>query len=136
MKKIKSILIICLLVILCTSCKSSNLKSLSFSELNKKLDNKETFFFVIIQDGCQHCEKFVPVVEDVLDEYNLVGYKINITSLSEEDDDALFEMYGVNSTPTTIFIKDGKELSILQRIEGSVSSEKLINKLKANNYIK
>lgn len=136
MKKIKSILIICLLVILCTSCKSSNLKNLSFSELNKKLDNKETFFFVIIQDGCQHCEKFVPVVEDVLNEYDLVGYKINITSLSEDDDDALFEMYGVNSTPTTIFIKDGKELSILQRIEGSVSSEKLINKLKANNYIK
>ena len=136
MKKIKNILLICLLVILCTSCKSSNLKSLSLNELNKKLDNKETFFFVIIQDGCQHCEKFVPVVEDVLDEYNLVGYKINITDLSEEDDEALFAMYGVNSTPTTIFIKDGKELSILQRIEGSVSSEKLINKLKANNYIK
>ena len=136
MKKIKNILFICLLIILCTSCGSSNLKSLSYNELNKKLENKETFFFVVIRDGCQHCENFIPKVDDVLNEYDIVGYKINYSNLSEKEDDEFYNTFGVDSTPTTIFIKDGKEVSILQRLVGNVSKDKLISKLETNNYIK
>ena len=136
MKNIKKVLFLCLLIILCTSCKSSNLKSISYSELNKKLENKETFFFVVIRDGCSHCESFIPKVEDVLDEYNIIGYKINYTDLSEKDDEEFYNKFGVDSTPTTIFINDGYETSIMQRLEGNVSKDKLISKLKANNYIK
>ena len=68
MKYIKKIIFLFVLIILCTSCGSSNLKSISYSELNKKLENKETFFFVTIKDGCQHCEKYVPKLEEILDE--------------------------------------------------------------------
>lgn len=136
MKYIKKIIFLFILIILCTSCGSSNLKSISYSELNKKLENKETFFFVTIKDGCQHCEKYVPKLEEILDEYDIVGYKINYSDLSSEDDEAFYNKFGINSTPTTVFIKDGVEVSILQRIEGNVSKDKIISKLKVNNYIK
>lgn len=136
MKKIRNFILLCLLIILCSSCGSSNLKSISYSELNKKLNNNETFFFVVIKDGCPHCEKYVPKMEEILKENDIVGYKINYSDLTKEEDEAFYSKFGVDSTPTTIFIKEGKEISILQRIEGNVSEEKVINKLKQNEYIK
>lgn len=136
MKNIKKILLLIVLVILCSGCGSSKLKSLSYSELNKKFKNNDTFFFVVIKDGCQYCEKYVPKVEEILDEYDIEGYTLNYSDLSDEDEEKFYEEYGVDSTPTTIFIKDGKEISVLQRIEGNVSKELLVNKLKNNGYIK
>ena len=136
MKKVKYFLLLFLSVLLFTSCGSSKLVSISYSELNKKLDNKETFFFIVTRDGCSHCEDYIPKVEEILEEYDIVGYNLNFSDLSEEDDEDFYSKYGINATPTTVFIKDGKEISILQRIEGDVSKEKLILKLKNNNYIK
>ena len=39
------------------------------------------------------------------------------------------------STPITIFFKNGEEKTTATRIEGDVSEEKLINKLKTNGFI-
>lgn len=136
MKKLRNVLLLFLLVVLCSSCGSSKFKSISYSKLNDMLENKETFFFVVVRDGCQHCENYIPKVEEVLKEYDIVGYKLNYSDLSDEEDAEFFKKYGISSTPTTVFIKDGKEISILQRIEGNVSKDKLIDKLKKNEYIK
>ena len=135
MKKIKNILLIILIVFICSACSSSKLKEISYSNFKQKLDNKETFFLVVTRDGCQYCEKFVPTVEEVLSEYNVVGYNLNYTNLNDSDKELFDKEYDVTSTPTTIFIKNGEEMSVLQRIEGNVAKEKLINKLKSNGYI-
>jgi len=136
MKNIKRIILLIILVIFCSSCsESSNLKNLSYKDLQKKINNNDTFFFVVIKDGCQHCEGFTPKVKEVLDEYDIDGYTVNYTELSLEDNDSFYEEFGVDSTPTTIFIKNGKEISIRQRLTGNVSKEKLIDKLKTNGYI-
>jgi predicted bacteriocin transport accessory protein len=119
-----------------TSCGSSKLKDISYSELNKKLKNNETFFFVVTRDGCQHCEKYIPKVEEVLEEYDIVGYNLNYSDLSEEEDEEFYNTYGIGSTPTTVFIKDGEEETTATRIEGDVSVERLTDKLKKNGFIK
>lgn len=137
MKHIKKALLLVTIVIFCCSCSSNNrLKSISYSNLTEKIENNETFFFVVIRDGCSHCENFVPKVEEVLDEYNIVGYKLNYSELSKDEDELFYNKFGVDSTPTTIFIKEGKEVSLLQRIEGNVTKEKFITRLKNNEYIK
>lgn len=136
MKKLKLIIVLFISMFLFTSCGSSKLKSISYSELKDKIKNEETFFFIVIRDGCQHCEKFVPKVEEILEEYDIVGYKLNYSNLSEEEDEDFYNEYGISATPTTVFIKDGKEVSMLQRVEGNVSKEKFITKLKNNDYIK
>lgn len=137
MKNLKRIIFLIVIVFICSSCgQNSKLKNLSYKDLQDKLNNNDTFFFVVIKDGCQYCEGFVPKVEDVINEYGIDGYTLNYSKLSEEDDEKFYSEYSVDSTPTTIFIKDGKEISMLQRIVGNVSKEKLIGKLKSNNYIK
>ena len=138
MKYLKIIVLAIAFLVLLTGCetKDNYLKNISLKELNEKMDNKEEFFFVVTQDGCSHCEEFLPVLKEVLNENKIVGYDFNLTRLSDSDKDSFYEMFDIEGTPTTIFIKDGKELSIMQRIVGGLDKDKLIQKFKNNGYIK
>lgn len=135
MKKIKYLLLVLLVGVIFTGCGKNNLKTISFNELNKKLENGESFFFEVVQDGCSHCANFTPKLKEVLNEYDVIGYQLNLTDLTEENYKTFNSMFDVDGTPTTIFIVNGKEVSLLQRIDGDVSKEKIISKLKTNKYI-
>ena len=135
MKKIKYLLLVLLVGVIFTGCGKNNLKTVSFNELNKKLENGESFFFEVVQDGCSHCANFTPKLKEVLNEYDVIGYQLNLTDLTEENYQTFNSMFDVDGTPTTIFIVKGKEVSLLQRIDGDVSKEKIISKLKTNKYI-
>ena len=136
MNKIKTLLLFFISIFVLCGCGKNNLKSLSYKELNNKLNNKETFFFEVVQDGCSHCANFTPKLKEVLNEYDVIGYQLNLTNLSEEEYAEFDSKYNVEGTPTTIFIINGEEGSVLQRIDGNVSKEKIVSKLKSNNYIK
>ncbi len=137
MKKLKYLVLILFIAIAFTGCgNEEKLKDLSYSEFQSMRKNKETFFVVIIRDGCSHCESFIPKVEEVVDEYDITGYTLNLANIDEEESSEFFKQFNVDGTPTTIFITDGDEVSVMQRIDGNVSKEVLVNKLKANNYIK
>ena len=136
MKKIKLIVLSLLLLITFTGCGKSNVKDLSYSKFKDKIKNEDTFFFVVVRDGCSYCEKFLPILEEVTNEYDITGYKINIAKMSEEEYKEFDSIYDVDGTPTTIFIENGKETSLLQRIDGYVGKEKLISKLENTGYIK
>ena len=135
LKHIKNIFFILVFVFILSGCDSNNLKSLSYKEFNNKLKSNDSFFVEIVQDGCSHCANFTPKLKEVLNEYDIVGYQINLTDLSDEDYSEFSTKYGVNSTPTVIFIFDGQETSLLQRINGNISKDKIISKLKSNGYI-
>jgi thioredoxin-related protein len=75
-------------------------------------------------------------MEKVLNDKKVVGYNLNTSKFSEEQNKEFDEKYGVTGTPTTIFIKDGEEVSLLQRINGEADSDKVIRKLQNNGYIK
>ena len=55
--------------------------------------------------------------------------------MTEEEDKEFSKEFKVTGTPNTIFITEGQELSILQRIVGNASKQKIISKLKNNGYI-
>ena len=135
MKKVKYLLLILLFGFSFTGCGKNNLKTISFSELSKKLENSESFFFEVVQDGCSHCANFTPKLKEVLNEYDVIGYQLNLTDLTAENYEKFNSMFDVDGTPTTIFIVNGQEVSLLQRIDGNVSKEKIISKLKTNKYI-
>lgn len=139
MKKIIFVLLAFSFLTLLTGCenkKDSYLKDLSYKELEEKVNNKEEFFFVVTRDGCSHCEEFVPVLEKILNDNKIVGYNYNLAKQSDEENGKFDELFAVDGTPTTIFVKDGQEVSIMQRINGNVSEDKVIQKLKNNGYIK
>ena len=66
MKKIKLLIIPILIILLFSGCNSSSkMKDLSYSKLIEKLDNKETFFFVVEKEECPYCEKYIQEMEEV-----------------------------------------------------------------------
>lgn len=138
MKKIKVLVLLLFSILLLSGCSNSSsyLKDLSFSELKDKLEAKEEFFFVVTQDGCSHCEAFIPVLTKTLEKYKITGYNLNLSKLSTEDNKKFDELFKTEGTPTTIFVKDGNEISLLQRIYGEASEDQIVQKLKNNNYIK
>ena len=138
MKIIKYFAILLGVLFLFSGCSSSSsyLKDLSYSDLNKKIESKEEFFFVATQDGCSHCESYIPTLTKVLNDNKVVGYNFNLTKLSEEEREKFDELFKIDGTPTTIFMKDGEEVSLLQRIYGNAEESQILVKLKNNNYIK
>lgn len=142
MKKITKILLLLFVFTLFTGCTKETevdeekyLQEISYSELLEKIENKETFFFEVMQDDCSYCQAFTPKLISVLKEYEIKGYKLNITKLTEDEYKEFDKNFGIDGTPETIFITEGKEKTKLQRIEGNTSKTKIVAKLKSNGYI-
>ena len=135
LKIISLILLFTFIFVGCSNDSNSYLKELSYEEFTKKVENSETFFVEIVQDGCAYCEAFTPKFEEVLSEYEIVGYKLNLSTMSEEEYNEFSLKYGTSGTPTTIFLTEGKELSKMQRISGNAVKSKIISKLKGDGYI-
>ncbi len=138
MKKFNFFVLIVGLLFFMVGCSDNKdyLKDISFKELTNKIEAKEEFFFVATQDGCAHCEKYIPTLKNVLNNHKVVGYNLNLSTLSSEENKKFDELFKITGTPTTVFIKDGTEVSLLQRITGNASEDQIVAKLKNNNYIK
>lgn len=118
------------------STEESRLKVLNFSELQDMIDNKDTFILVVGQTTCVHCAEYRPILESVLNKYNLVAYEIDSDKLSVEEKGKMNDIANVSGTPTTIFIENGVETTTTNRLVGPTNQSKLISRLTALGYIK
>lgn len=145
--KIKKILIICLIIAILVGAfyllinssdnNKNNLIKLSYDEIINKIDNKESFVLVISRTNCSHCANYKPKLKEVAGKYNIKIYYIDTDELDKETLTKFTQKMSFDgSTPTTLFIKDGEEKTTATRIEGDVSEERLIEKLKKNGFIK
>ena len=154
MKKRLGILLLLLISFtLLTGCKkdedkkttSDYLVSLTLDELEKKVEDKESFILVITQTDCAHCKEYKPILINVLEEYKITAYEFDQQTLTHEENGNLVydqEQLGrlkaianVAGTPTTIFIEKGEEKSTTNRIIGSADRKKIITRFKAMGYI-
>lgn len=138
MRKRKIIFLVILIgCLFLTGCKNSlnTVKEIDFSTLQGKIENKETFILEIVQTGCSHCEEFSPRFREILNKYDLTGYSINLSNLTEEERNKLYEITEVSGTPTVCFFKKGNE-EVMNKIVGAVSNKEIYNKLKDAKYIK
>ena len=109
--------------------KKSNLKSLAYEEINEKIDNKDSFVLCLTSTKCSHC--------NVYNKYDITIYYADVDTFDKEDYNKLKSEFSFDgSTPTTIFINDGEEETTATRINGDISTDKIINKLKKNGFIK
>ena len=125
-------------VIICLFIHSynSNLIEINYNELKEKIDNNEDFVLCISRTTCSHCLDYKPKLKKVGYKYKIDIYYIDVDLLNDDDlkmfkDTVSFD----GSTPITVFFKNGEEKTTATRIEGDVSEEKLINKLKTNGFI-
>lgn len=113
-----------------------NLVELTYDEFVQKIDNEESFVLCISLTTCSHCATYKPKLESVANDYGIDLYYIDIDKYSEEEQDEFEKIINFNdSTPTTVFLKNGKETTASNRINGDVSTSRIIDKLKSNDFI-
>lgn len=121
--------------------KMSHVVELNIDTLKEKVENKDNFILVITQTGCSHCEAFLPVVNKVGEKYDITFYQLNRAKMDGDGIKYLKEVVNINTTapgfgtPTTFFIYDGVEKTIVNRLVGEKTESKLIERLISEGYI-
>ena len=109
--------------------------SLNYEELNKKLENKDNFILCVSRTTCSHCAQYKPKLKDIANEYKVELYYTDVDLYNEKDNKKFSNDYKITGTPTTLIFVDGKEVSVMSRIEGDVSKDKIITTLKKYDFI-
>lgn len=116
---------------------SDNFIKLNYNEFKEKVDNNDSFVLCVSRTTCSHCNDYKPKLKEVSKKYNIKIYYTEINEFSNSELDYFKDNFGFDGgTPITMFIKDGKEGTTGSRIEGDVSMEKIVSKLKTNGFIK
>lgn len=135
MKKLKVILSI-IFAILLSGCSKSYIIDTSINNIEKMVNNKESFVLYIGSKDCHNCTNFTPKIEDVANEYEIKIYYIDTYDISDEDYNRLFKIVNYNGTPTLAFITDGEDPGTQTHLVGNVSIDKIKSAFKNNGYIK
>ena len=135
-KTLKAIVLLFVVTIMFCGCsKEERIVEISLDEFKEKMANKESFVLYVGNEGCSHCISYRPVLEQVLEDYDITIYQIDNSKL-DNSEFAEFRTYvNISGTPTVAFITDGEEESTLNRITGEVSRETTIERFKSNGYI-
>lgn len=130
------IVIIGLLIFYFLNSGNNNFIKLDYNEFKDKVDNEDTFVLCVSRTTCSHCNTYKPKLEEISKKYNIKIYYTEIDDFSDSELDYFKDNFGFDgATPITMFIKDGKESTTGSRIEGDVSTEKIVSKLKTNGFI-
>ena len=140
-KRILTLGIVCLIILIGAVIADvvlgrSYLREIKYNQVEKKIENKESFVLLLSQTTCSHCKDFKPKLARVANKYKVTIYYLETDLLNEEDSTELKSYFNFEGTPTTIFVIKGEEKTAATRITGDVTEEKIINKLKSNGFIK
>jgi predicted bacteriocin transport accessory protein len=119
-----------------TENEEKHLIKIEFSDLEEKINNKETFILLLSQESCSHCAQYKPILKKILANHNIYAYELEIDKLSNKENAKLKDVANISGTPTTIFIENGTETNTSTRLVGTKNASQIENRLKALGYIK
>jgi len=123
-------------IIIC-GCSNASIKKIDYKKFNNLIEKQESFILYIGSASCSNCTEFSPKFENVIKENNISDtYYIDLDEFSDDEKKSLNKVVNITGTPTVVFITDGEEESSFNRINGNVNKDKIITRLKANDYIK
>ena len=135
MKKIFKFCLLLVVTLFITGCSNTYLKEINYNDYKQLIANKESFILEVMSTDCPACENFKPKLKSVLEQYGIEAKYIDTSKLSEEEYSEFYKKTGIGGTPTIIFYVEGVEETKSSRINGSVSTDKIISKFKANGII-
>ena len=141
-KNIIFIIAIILLIVIISILLSNNkgtgeLTKLNYNQIKEKINNKEDFILIVSRSTCSHCASYKPKVEQIAKDYKITVYYTDYDEEKKDNQKKLLETLHLDgSTPMTLFINNGKETSILRRLEGDVEKDKIIERMKEMKFIK
>ena len=107
---------------------------MTYTEYEEKIDSGKPFMVVIVNDGCEYCEMYIPVIEEVASEYNLPIYKLNLANITNDEYSKLMnsnsylkrEKWG---TPTTLLMQGSQ---VIDSIGGYTEKDSVVDFLEEN----
>lgn len=113
------------------------LEEITYEQVQKKVEKKEDFVIVLSQTTCSHCASYKPILKEITKEKNITIYYLDYDKYDKDTINEILEFFNFDGgTPTTLFFKEGKEISIMSRLVGSVSKTKVIKALEKYEYVK
>ena len=124
-----------------TEKSSESLNTFSFETIDNEnvLDeviNDSNVSILFVQSTCEYCKMFIPILENVSNDYDLKVYMIILDNvdISKFEGNEIFDNF-INSqygTPTLFLFDNGNLLDV---ISGYTEKENLINEFMENNFI-
>lgn len=84
-----------------------NIVDISLGEFEKKILEKEDMIVIVTSTTCYYSVEYEPIVDEVFKEMDKEIYRVNITSLTTEENDRFRTYYAYKTTPTIFSIKNG-----------------------------
>lgn len=135
----KKILFCCLIfltfIIGGCSTKLSDYTQVSYEQLAKKIENRETFPLVIGSSECSACANYEITMSGFIEDYQVEIFMIDLSKLSDDEYNELKTATSFTGTPTTVFYKEGVLTSYFNRIDGSESRSVVETYFRNNGYI-
>lgn len=137
----KSFLLLCsflMILLFITGCNATTeyVSDISYKSIKNMVAEKEDFILYVGNKSCPHCKIFEPKFRKVVNEQKIKAYKLDTATLTNDEYNEFVGLVGSLGTPTVLFFYNGEESGTANRIDGDVSEQKIIDRLKANEYIK
>ncbi len=129
------IVMILLLVVGCGNRRLSTYTEISYNDYVNMMDNGESFPLVIGSSTCSACSLFKGTMESFISKYQINVRYIDISKLSDDEYNMLKTEINFSSTPTTVFVENGKHTSVYYRIVGSQSLSNVVSAYSKMGYI-
>lgn len=129
------ILVLFLFVTGCSGNESKGYTKIDYDEYVRLKENGETFPLVIGRTGCSACEMFKGTMESFISKYGVDVKYIDIADLTDEQKSKFSSEINFESTPTTVFFKNGKQTSVYYRLVGAQPISNVIDAYKRMGYI-
>jgi predicted bacteriocin transport accessory protein len=133
MKKIVA-LVVLLMTVLAGCTTSADVTSIKASDAIKRLDAAESMVLVIGISTCSACKEYKPIVREIVKNYEVKIYYLELDSDVNTDVNALIEKYLIEArwTPTTYIFKNGV---LVESKTGAIKYSTLKDWLQLNDII-
>jgi len=131
----KSIYLILILILVLVGCGTrSNYKSIKATEATAMLDNMDSIVLVIGLSSCAACRSYKPVVEELVKNYDIVIYYVELDTDNRTDVTNLINKHLIEAlyTPTTYIFKEGV---LVDSVIGDIEYRRLKTWLEGNGVI-
>ncbi len=120
----------------CSKSKLTTYTEISYDDYVNMMDNGESFPLVIGSSTCSACSMFKGTMESFISKYQVNVRYLDISKLSDEQFNLLKSEINFSSTPTTIFVENGKHTSVYYRIVGSENLSNVVKAYTKMGYLK
>lgn len=103
-------------------------EKITVAEMQKKIDDKDTFAVVFTQTSCVHCQKFMAMLDTYLLNHNVTLYDVVLDQDPNKDWEGNLEIIrttfpGMDETPSLFYVKDGVKDNQLENGEEGLTEE-------------